>query len=1338
MTAKVSNLDISIDRGGTFTDCYAQYHRADDPVQSHSLVVKLLSQDPQNYDDAPREAIRRVLEAVTGDSHPRDRPLDTSLIRSIRMGTTVATNALLERRGERCAFLTTKGFKDLLVIGTQARPKIFELNIKRPDVLYQQVVEVDERVTLYGHTSGRSGQAVYPAEKPADCEYGVSGELVRILRRIDVDAIETQLRQLYDEGFRSVAVCLLHAYTYPAHEQTVGEVARRLGFTQVTLSHELMTMIKAVPRGNSACADAYLTPCIRRYLEGFTRGFDDRLLRDVPLQFMQSDGGLTPVDRFSGFRAILSGPAAGVVGCARTSYDPRVGTPVIGFDMGGTSTDVSRYDGDYHHIYETTTAGITIQAPQLDIHTVAAGGGSRLYFSTGMFKVGPESAGAHPGPACYRKGGPLTITDANLVLGRLISNHFPCIFGPNEDQPLDQAMSLHLFEELTREVNAHNARSGVPAVTTDDVAYGFIKVANEAMSRPIRALTEARGHDSADHLLTCFGGAGGQHACAIAESLGIWRVLVHRHASILSAYGLHLADVVQESLRPCALTVGRGTLPAELRTRMADLAAECRAELERQGFSADQIRLETYLNLRYQGTDSAIMTKADGDGGSGDYVATFEANYRREFGFNFPERDLIVDDLRVRGVGRSAHQTSAATAFREMGQLALREVTSEAGNGNQVSEVASVYFVTGRNDQTPVAQLADLVPGDVVIGPAIIIDPTFTLVVEVGWRATVTSHHVVLQRPKATATTTCDPVATGAPTPTPATVSCDPIQLAIFAHRFMGIAEQMGLTLQKTAISTNIKERLDFSCGLFDASGGLVANAPHIPVHLGSMGHAVRFQRDFWGADLHEGDVLLTNHPQAGGSHLPDMTVVTPVFYNGCIVFFVASRGHHADIGGILPGSMPPNSRELYEEGAAFRTFKVVDRSVFQEAALTRALVDDPAQYPGCSGTRCLRDNLSDLRAQIAANQRGITLLHNLVEEQGQSKVQAYMRFIQDNAAAAVCDLLRATARRYQHRDSPALHAVDYMDDGSRLELHITIEAARGHATFDFTGTSPQVYGNTNAPRAITYSAVIYCLRCLVQSNIPLNEGCLAPIDIIIPPSTLLNPDDGAAVVGGNVLTSQRVTDLVFRAMGAAAASYGCMNNLTFGVGRGEEGEARRGTASLAPGEEEEDEDEESDGSWGYYETIAGGSGAGPTWAGTSGVQCHMTNTRITDPEILERRYPVILHEFSLRTGSGGRGHHPGGDGVVRELEFLRPVQVSILSERRVFAPFGMAGGEPGAKGQNYWIRRVTAGEGEEKKVVMDRVLNLGGKSTCLMRKHDRIRILTPGGGGWGAVSESS
>lgn len=1028
------------------------------------VIIKLLSEDPANYKDAPLEGIRRLLAKFTGTDIPRGEPLDTSNIESIRMGTTVATNALLERKGERIAMIVTKGFKDCLEIGNQARPKIFDLAISKPDVLYQKVVEIDERVTLedYAEDPERQSTETRPRDKTAsegDLVRGLSGEAVRILQRPREDTVKSQLESIYAEGFRSIAVCLVHGYTFPDHETLVGRLAREIGFEHVSLSHELMPMIKLVPRATSACADAYLTPAIKKYISGFEAGFEGGLgtesvkkekgAKGARCEFMQSDGGLVDVGVFSGLRAILSGPAGGVVGYALTSYDPQTKTPVIGFDMGGTSTDVSRYgNGRYEHVFETTTAGVTIQSPQLDINTVAAGGGSRLFFRNGLFVVGPESAGAHPGPACYRKGGPLTVTDANLFLGRLLPDFFPKIFGKSEDQGLDKSASETLFVELTENINEEIAGdSEEKKMSPDEVAYGFIKIANETMTRPIRSLTEAKGHDTSQHRLATFGGAGGQHAVAIAESLGITQILVHRYSSVLSAYGMALADVVDESQVPDSKTWSEeGDTKSELKTTMADLKAKSTAKLKDQGFSDDAIVFEEYLNMRYRGTESALMiVKPESEDvknlyGGDDWAfgKAFVKQHEQEFGFTLPDRDIIVDDVRARGIGKSFGGLDK-TIDQQLKEIKPKEL----GEGKRYG-MSKVYYEGGRQD-TPIYKLEDLEVGDRIKGPAILADGTQTIVVTPGASGLVTETHVVInigesegQKTKVNAT------------------EVDPIMLSIFAHRFMAIAEQMGRALQKTSVSTNVKERLDYSCALFDSNGGLVANAPHLPVHLGSMSTCVRTQAEIWKGRLKEGDVVVSNHPEYGGTHLPDITVITPAFSDGKIIFYVASRAHHADIGGILPGSMPPHSRELFQEGAAIKAEKLVSEGQFNEKRITELLYDEPAQYPDCSGTRCLADNLNDLKAQIAANQKGINLISALIEDYGEEVVQFYMRNIQDNAELSVRNLLKDVNKRFEGRD---LRAVDFMDDGSPIQLKITIDAEKGEAVFDFEGTGPEVYG---------------------------------------------------------------------------------------------------------------------------------------------------------------------------------------------------------------------------------------------------------------------------------------
>ncbi|KZC09871.1 5-oxoprolinase [Dufourea novaeangliae] len=1118
-------FEFAIDRGGTFTDVYARC------PGGKVRVMKLLSVDPANYEDAPREGIRRILEQETG--RKIDGEIDTSLISWIRMGTTVATNALLERKGARMALLINEGFKDLLFIGNQARPNIFDLQVTTPEVLYKRVIEVKCRVV-----PALPGRCCLDSKKWRTVK-GSTGEDLFVTQELDEERLKKDLEDLRRSGIESLAVVLAHSYMFAEHEIRVGELAREAGFPQVSLSHEVMPMTRIVPRGFTACADAYLTPHIKQYLEGFASGFKDKL-KGVNVLFMQSDGGLTPMNSFNGSRAILSGPAGGVVGYAMTTYGKETNLPVIGFDMGGTSTDVSRYGGSYEHVYESTTAGVTIQAAQLDVNTVAAGGGSMLFFRSGLFEVGPQSAGAHPGPACYKKNGPLAVTDANLALGRLLPEYFPKIFGPSENEPLDKSRTMEAFRALTDEINEFLAKEGQKSktdMTIEEVAMGFVRVANETMCRPIRALTQAKGYDTSRHVLACFGGAGGQHACAIARSLGMGTVFVHKYAGILSAYGMALADVVEEAQEPSAEAYEKESF-ARLDERLDALERRVRARLLRQGFAESHIITQPFLHLRYQGTDCALMCtpnpKGDGNEGTrhGDFLTTF------------------------------------------------------------------------------------------------------------------------LER-----------------------------------------------ILQRTSISTNIKERLDFSCAVFGPDGGLVSNAPHIPVHLGAMQETVQYQMRAFGGEFTRGDVILANHPSAGGSHLPDLTVITPVFYKDVAkpVFFVASRGHHADIGGITPGSMPPHSTTLLQEGATFKSFLLVHNGVFREKELTEELMA-PGKIPGSSGTRNLSDNLSDLKAQIAANHKGSLLVNELIDIYGLEVVQAYMGHIQHNAEVAVREMLKSVGRKlFEETGSTVATAVDHMDDGSPIRFTLNVDIERGEAVCDFTGTGYEVWGNCNAPRAITLSALIYCLRCIVGRDVPLNQGCLKPVKIIIPKGSLLDPSEEAAVVGGNVLTSQRVVDVILQAFGACAASQGCMNNVTLGT-------------------------EE----WGYYETVAGGSGAGPTWNGRGGVHTHMTNTRITDPEILELRYPVILNKFSLRPGTGGAGSRPGGDGVIREMTFRTPMMLSVLTERRVHSPPGLAGGLSGERGRN----TLQTADG--------RRINLGPKTAVPVRPGDTFILESPGGGGYGSPGKEA
>ncbi|CAJ2501147.1 Uu.00g040000.m01.CDS01 [Anthostomella pinea] len=1260
-------------RGGTFTDVWAAIPGRED------IVLKLLSVDPGNYDDAPAEGIRRVLELVSRKTIPRRSPIPKDLIHSIRMGTTVATNALLERKGTRHAFVVTQGFRDLLDIGYQSRPKLFALGIRKPELLYDEVVEISERLTPEEFDEDINKDSRPPLkEVPGVLVKGTTGDILRVIRPLDEDEVRQKLSTIRANGIDTIAVCLAHSYLYPTHELRVAEIARELGFTHVSTSSGVgANMIKMISRGGSASADAYLTPEITRYIAGFSKGFENGNLDGVSCEFMQSDGGLVNHKTFSGLRGILSGPAGGVVGHARTSYDGK--SPIVGFDMGGTSTDVSRYGGAFEHVFETTTAGVSIQSPQLDINTVAAGGGSMLFWRDGLFKVGPESAGAHPGPASYRKGGPLTVTDANLFLSRPLPEFFPAIFGPNENLPLDSDIVAKKFEELTAQINADTGRS----MTALEVAHGFIDVANESMSRPIRALTEARGFETAEHNLATFGGAGGQHACEIASKLGIRRTVIHKYSSILSAYGMALAEVVQEAQEPSSEILSDESVP-RLNERLGVLRNKVTEGLLAQGTSPSAIAHEPYLNLRYHGTDTNFMITEPADG---DWRSALEKEHLRELSFTFPrDRKVLVDDVRVRGVGKSGEASHA----NEQLVKELKNFTFASASGE--GKVANVFFEAGGLQPTEIFRLGDLAPGSVVDGPAIIIDNTQTIVVVPSAKAKILTSHVVIDLADGKSKQYKDEHE----------LVVDPIKLSIFGHRFMSIAEQMGRTLQKTSISLNIKERLDFSCAIFSPDGELVANAPHVPVHLGSMSYAVKYQHNLHHGKLRPGDVLVSNHPESGGTHLP------------------ASRGHHLDIGGFRGNSMPPDSTELWQEGAAIKSFFLVRDGHFDEEGIV-ALLLEPGKYPNCSGSRRLGDNLSDLKAQVAAYTKGSNLINALMDEYGKHTVHFYMRKIQENAEVAVRGYLKSAFKRF---GSKPFKARDYLDNGSMMQVAITVDE-EGSGTFDFTGTSCEMLSNMNAPPAITYSALIYTLRLLINSDIPLNQGCLAPTKVILPKNTLLNPSSGPAVCCGNTLTSQRLVDLLLKAFRAASGSQGCMNCFGFmGNCKVEKKDGEDGVEG-----QKKPQDEELGFGFGYGETICGGEGAGPTWHGASGVQIHMTNTRTTDVEIIEKRYPVLVREFSIRQGSGGRGRFRGGCGIVRDWECRHDLTFGLITERRVHQPYGMLRGENGESGANYWVQKTDDGDGE-------RWINIGSRGQVDMKEGDRCVIHTPGGGGWGAFED--
>ena len=1190
-------MKFSIDRGGTFTDIYAEH-------EGKFYIEKLLSVDPGNYDDAPREGIRRLLEKISAG--PVSSSVPEEKVEWIRMGTTVATNALLEKKGARTALLITKGFADLLRIGYQNRPELFDLHIKKPAMLYEKVVEIEERVLPRRDGTGFD-----------------------VITPLDVEGARKAMESLREEGIEALAVVLLHAYQFLDHENMLGRIAREIGFEQVSLSHEVIPSVKAVIRGDTTVVDAYLTPHIRKYIEDFSKGFVNKL-KDTELLFMQSNGGLSPADGFRGSNAILSGPAGGVLGLS-SLYE---GKALIGFDMGGTSTDVSRYDGGMELRFESEIAGTTVRAPQLDIMTVAAGGGSRLFFRNGMFAVGPESSGAEPGPVCYRKGGYLSITDANLVLGRLVPSHFPRIFGRNENEALDRESSREAFEQLGKEINKGLERP----LSVEEIAYGFLKVANDAMSKPVIEVSVARGFDIKSHTLASFGGAGGQHACAIARDLGMEEVIVHRFAGILSAYGIGQADIIYHD---------QVSIEAKLDHALLQRIEEQFAILEEQREGA---LFKRVLLMRYEGTEHQIMVEEEKHT---TYAERFSEIYRQKFGFIL-DHPLIVDEIQLQS--------------RIVTEKPGRPLLTKSSRKKDAQQTIRLYGEKGWQD-AGLYKLDSLEWGDEVPGPAIISDNTSTIVVEDGAKARLNQYGDVILSVSEKKTDAAD-----------ATRGPNAIDLSIFANLFISIAKQMGAVLQNAAVSTNIKERLDFSCALFDAEGNLISNAPHVPVHLGSMSHVVKYMLQRYGSDIREGDVFLSNAPFEGGSHLPDITVITPLVQNGSIVAITASRGHHADIGGVVPGSMPSFSHRLEEEGAVFTLQKLVEAHRFREERVRKILHD--------AGARKIEENIADIQAQTAANRKGVGLLEDALSRYGREKVLSYMQYIQEVSFRAISSKLKKIA---EERGS-VMHAEDLLDNGARIVLGIHIQ--NGKAVFDFTGSSPELEGNQNTPVSVVSSAVVYVLRSIIDEDLPLNEGLMRAVQIILPERSLLNPSANAAVVGGNVTTSQRIVDVIFRALGNVAASQGCMNNVTFG-----------------------NED------FGYYETIAGGSGAGVDaggigFEGADAVHTHMTNTLITDPEVIERRYPVMIEEFSIRKDSGGKGEFCGGNGVVRSYRFFEPVTLNLLTERRVYAPWGVNGAGSGAKGINEHFS-----DGKWHTVE--------GKAEIRVEAGERIRIKTPGGGGY-------
>ena len=1200
MTDTSNRWDFWIDRGGTFTDIVA---RAPD---GRLVARKLLSENPEHYDDAALQGIRDLLGIPAG------QPLPAGKIGAVKMGTTVATNALLERKGERLLLLTTRGFADALSIGYQARPHLFRLKIEKPELLYERVAEVSERITAEGE----------------------------VLRPLDTVETRWAMQAAFDEGIRAVAICFMHGYRYPAHELEAERIARDIGFTQISVSHRASPLIKFVARGDTSVVDAYLSPLLRRYVDRVSADIDTTE-DGTRLFFMQSSGGLTDAKLFQGKDAILSGPAGGVVGAAMTAAEAGF-AKVIGFDMGGTSTDVSHYNGEYERSFETQIAGVRMRVPMLRIHTVAAGGGSILRYEDGRFQVGPESAGATPGPASYRRGGPLTVTDANVMLGKLQPDLFPRVFGPEQNDTLDAGIVRRRFAELA-------ARIG-DGKTAEEVASGFLLVAVDNMANAIKKISVERGHDVTSYALSCFGGAGGQHACLVADALGMTTVHIHPFSGVLSAYGIGLARVAASHARAVIRPFEDDLLP-ELDQTVAELRAAAKAEITGQGVDEADIDAKPLLHLRYEGSDTTLQI----DFSARDRHAAseaFEKAHRSQFGFSFDGKRIVVEAVEV-----AAEEWRPS---RPVGTGFMRPSGKPEMHGRR-----PVYMAQAWQDAAVFLRDA-LKPGHEVAGPALIIEPNQTIVVEPGWNAEITPiGDVVMRRVEPQR----QRVAIG--------TDADPVMLEVFNNRFMSIAEQMGAALQNTASSVNIKERLDFSCAVFDRDGGLVSNAPHMPVHLGSMGASVRTVIG-QNPDMGPGDVFVLNAPYNGGTHLPDVTVVAPVYNEArsARLFYVAARGHHADIGGMSPGSMPAHSRNVEQEGVLIDNFRIVERGKFREAEMRTLLTG--GRYPA----RNPDQNLADLRAQIAACESGAQELHRMVAEFGLDVVEAYMGHVQDNAEENV--------RRVIDRLKDASFEQP-MDDGSRICVRVSVNREERTAKIDFTGTSAELASNLNAPSAVARAAVLYVFRCMVDDDIPLNEGCLKPIEIVIPEGSMLAPRYPAAVVGGNVETSQAVTDALFGAFGAMAAAQGTMNNLTFGNDTHQ-----------------------------YYETIAGGAGAGPDFDGADAVQTHMTNSRLTDPEVLEWRFPVLLEEFSIRKGSGGKGRHKGGDGVVRSIRFREPMSLSILSTHRVVAPFGLAGGGDGALGENELHRKD------------GRIEKLEGSAQAELEAGDRIIIRTPGGGGFG------
>lgn len=1190
-----------IDRGGTFTDIVAQN------PHGKLLTHKLLSENTEQYPDAAIAGIRQMLGLNPNEAIPE------KLLHSVKMGTTVATNALLERKGEPTALAITRGFRDALKIAYQNRPRLFDLHIERPELLYRDVIEIDERVQADG----------------------------QVLQAPDPAAVRVQLEAIYRKGYRSIAIVLMHGYRYWGHEQLVAKLARDMGFTQVCTGHQTSPLIKLVSRGDTTVVDAYLSPILRRYIDQMAAE-----LGNVRLMFMQSNGGLVSSELFQGKDSILSGPAGGIVGAVRVSQ--REGHHrIIGFDMGGTSTDVSHFAGQFTRTFDSMVAGVRMRAAMMQIHTVAAGGGSILSFDGSRFRVGPESAGANPGPACYRRNGPLTVTDCNLLLGRINPDYFPKVFGTNADQPLDITIVQQKFSQLTHEINSTTGQT----MSSQQVAQGFLKIAIDNMANAIKKISTQKGYDVTDYTLCCFGGAGGQHTCQVADAVGIKKVLIHPLAGVLSAYGMGLAELrairhfsVESELNSTSLKSSDDTIQA--------MQTSVQEELLTQGVPLQLITISLSAHVKYAGTDASLPISLS-DPKTMRYE--FSAAHQQRFGFTLPDRALILESILIEARGEEPDSVQ----LEPEPALTSRTLPKPA-------EFQTV-FMEGIAQQAPLYQRTQLLAGHQIKGPAVIVETTGTNVLEPGWRASVTGSGCLLFE-------RAEPL----PFAIAIGTDVDPIMLEVFNNLFMAIAEQMGAILENTSYSVNIKERLDFSCAIFDHKGDLVANAPHMPVHLGSMDQSIKALIEIQGGQFKSGDSYISNAPYRGGTHLPDITVITPVFEEVTrrLLFFVASRGHHADIGGIAPGSMPPNSTRVTEEGILFDNQLLVRDGEFREQDLLKQL--SAAPFPA----RNPDQNIADLKAQLAANNQGVTAIRRMISQFGVNTVLAYMNHVQDNAEEAV---RRAITKL---REGSCRYPVDGI---ARICVKVSIDAQKRSAVVDFTGTSSQLPNNFNAPYAVCRAAVLYVFRTLVKDDIPMNQGCLRPIKIIVPENSMLKPQFPAAVVAGNVETSQWIVNALYSALRVMACSQGTMNNFTFGNDQ-----------------------------YQYYETLGGGTGAGPDFPGTSAVQSHMTNSRLTDPEILEWRYPVMVESFSIRENSGGVGLFNGGDGVCRKIRFLQPLSASILSSHRKTQPPGLDGGEPGLAGRNY-VERANG-----------QVDQLKATDSTLMNSGDCFVIETPGGGGFG------